>query len=462
MTRITSSLRARLVVASLAWIAVALVLTGVVLMVLFRLHVERHFDARLHDHLEEIAAAAEVGEDGHLKLSWEPADPRFKPPHSGWYWEVRAGARVLRRSASLGDAALPVESPGAGPSVARDITWPSDECLRVIVQEIRFPEKDEPLTVLVAGPRREIRADVGSFARLLALSLAALALALGALAIIQVGFGLRPLATVRSALNEVRLGTRARIDAGESPSEVRPLIDEVNALIAEREAKLQRARAEAGDLAHALKTPIAIITNEATRVGGAVGEALQAETHRMRRVVEHHLVRARAAAGYRSAGASAGMAPIVDDIRFSLAKLHPQLTLAVQVFDGGAFAGDRDDLGEMVGNLADNAAKWAVSRISVASASIGDRLQVSVEDDGPGLDEAARAAAVTRGERLDTNAPGDTSGARGHGLGLSIVANLAELYGGRLTLDRSPLGGLRAVLDLPAAHAPGGGDASGT
>jgi signal transduction histidine kinase len=462
MTGITSSLRTRLVVASLAWIAGALVLTGVVLMVLFRIHVERHFDARLRDHLEEIAAAAEVGEDGRLKLTWEPADPRFKPPLSGWYWEVRAGDRVLRRSASLGDAALPVKSHDTGPYVIGDINWPGDECLRVIVQEIRLPEKDEPLTVLVAGPRREIRADVSSFTRLLAISLAALALALAALAMVQVGYGLRPLATVRHALNEIRLGTSTRIDAGGSPSEVRPLIDEVNALIAEREAKLQRARAEAGDLAHALKTPIAVIANEAARVGGAAGEALQAETHRVQRVVEHHLVRARAAAGYHSAGAKSTIGPVVEDIRFSLGKLHPGLMLTVRVADGAAFAGDGGDLGEMVGNLADNAAKWAVSRVVISALVLGDRLQVSVEDDGPGLAAAARAAALTRGERLDASARRDTRGARGHGLGLSIVAHLAELYGGRLTLDSSPLGGLRAILDLPAAHAAAGADTTGT
>lgn len=446
------SLRARLMVASLAWIAVALVSTGVVLVVLFRFHIERRFDASLHDHLEEIAAAAEVAEDGGLKLTWEPADPRFKPPLSGWYWEARAGDRTLRRSASLGDQALPVKSPGAGPPRFLDITWPGDECLRVIVQDLRLPEKDEPLTVLVAGPRREIRADVGSFGRLLALSLGALGLALGTLAVVQVGYGLRPLGTVRRGLSAIRLGARTRIDAADSPSEVRPLIEEINALIAEREAKLERARAEAGDLAHALKTPIAIIANEAARVGGAAGAALSAETHRMQRVVEHHLARARAAAGFRSAVRSAALEPVLEDIRFSLSKLHPQLALSMDVPQGAAFAGDDHDLGEMAGNLADNAAKWAASRVAISVVAGGDRLRITIEDDGPGLDEAARAAALTRGERLDGGGPADSSGARGHGLGLSIVAYLAELYGGRLVLDISPLGGLRAILDLPAAQ----------
>jgi signal transduction histidine kinase len=453
MTRIAASLRARLVAASLAWIAIALVLTGILLVVLFRVHIERRFDASLHDHLEEITAAAEVGDDGRLKLTWEPADPRFKPPLSGWYWEVRAGERVLRRSASLGDAALPVASPGVGPYAIREITWPRDECLRVIVQEIRFPEKDEPLTVLVAGPRREIRADVRSFGRLLAASLGLLALALGALALVQVGYGLAPLATLRLGLKEIRGGTRASIAAADCPREVLPLIDEINALVAEREAKLERARAEAGDLAHALKTPIAIIANEAEQVGGAVGETMQAETRRMQRVVEHHLVRARAAAGYRASGAGALLAPVLDDIRFSLAKLHPGLSLLIEAPDDASFSGDSSDLGEMVGNLADNAAKWAKSRVAITISLRTDRLLVAVEDDGPGLCEADKVAAIARGERLDGRTA-DTGGSRGHGLGLSIVAHLADLYGGRLKLDTSPSGGLSATLELPATPMP--------
>lgn len=449
MTRFTSSLRARLILASLAWITVALLLTGAVLVVLFRIHMEHHFDARLHDHLEEIAAAAEVGEDGSLKLTWEPADPRFKPPLSGWYWEVRAGDRVLRRSVSLGDARLPVLGSGPGPFVIREIYWPGDECLRVMVQEIRLPEKDEPLTVLVAGPRREIRADVRSFARLLALALGTLAVALGALSLVQVGYGLRPLADVRKSLNAIRTGARSRLGSDRSPSEVQPLIEEIDALLAEREAKLQRARAEAGDLAHALKTPIAIIANEAAQVGGVAGDALQAETQRMQRVVEHHLVRARAAAGYHASGSDALVLPVLEDIRFSLAKLHPDLTLVLDLTEGATFAGDADDLGEMIGNLADNAAKWAISRVAIAVASRADRLLVTVEDDGAGLSQAECAAALVRGERLD-GATADTSGARGHGLGLSIVTQLAALYGGRLSLDTSSMGGLRANLELPA------------
>lgn len=454
MTRLTSSLHARLLMASLAWITAALLLTGTVLAVLFRIHVERHMDTRLHDHLEEIAAAAEVAEDGSLALTWEPADPRFKPPLSGWYWEVRANDRVLRRSASLGPASLPIASPDSGPFRLLEAEWPAGEPLRIVAQSIRFPEKDEPLSILVAGPLREIHAEVLSFTRLLAFSLVLLAIALGAAAFLQVGYGLRPLTIVRESLNEIRRGHRARMYIADAPSELQPLLEEIDVLLAEREAKLERARAEAGDLAHALKTPIAIIANEATRIGGQSGEALETETRRMQRVVEHHLVRARAAAGYRTR-ACARIAPVLDDIRFTLAKLHPHIGVTIDAGDSMLFAGDGEDLGEMLGNLADNAAKWAVSRIVISATLVqgerGERLRLCVDDDGPGLDEAESAAAIVRGETLEGGVA-DLGGARGHGLGLSIVAHLAGLYGGGLELAGSASGGLRATLDLPAAQ----------
>lgn len=455
MRSLASSLRTRLLVASLAWIAVALLLTGAVLVVLFRTHIERRFDASLHDHLEEIAAAAEVGDDGRLKLTWEPADPRFKPPLSGWYWEIRAGSRVLRRSASLGEASLPIASFGPGqPYQVREIYWPDDECLRIMVQDIRLPEKDEALTVLVAGPRREIRADVREFARLLGLALTVLALALGAMALLQVGYGLKPLAAMRNTLNEIRSGSRTRLDVDGSPRELLPLVDEINDLLAEREQQLERAKAEAGDLAHALKTPIAIIANEAAPIPGEAGEVLRSETRRVQRVVEHHLVRARAAAAASTRRGIAQVEPILEDVRFAIGKLHPELKVDIRSSGPLQFAGASDDLGEMVGNLADNAGKWARTAVSITADRRGNRLHVSVEDDGPGMNDTQCAAALARGERLDAGDRADRGKAGSHGLGLSIVAQLAALYGGSISLGRSPLGGLQAVLDLPAGGEP--------
>lgn len=438
-----TSLRLRLIAGSLAWVVVSLAAMGIVLVLLFRSHIERRFDRTLHDHLEELAAAAEVDPDGHFKLTWEPADPRFKPPHSGWYWEVRAGADTLRRSPSLGFSTLAAPTPGAGqPNLIADTQGPADECLRLVVQDIVLPERPEPLTIVVAGPRVDIRRDVRSFASMLGLSLALLAVTLAALVLIQVGYGLRPLHNVQAAVNEVRHGSRKRLDKAGSPAEVLPLIEAVNGLLQQREASNERARAEAGDLAHALKTPIAIINNEAARIAGEIGETINVEVARMRRVVEHHLLRARALAGTDMPHAHAALDDILADVRFSIERLYPERTLVIEGQKGMTFAGEADDLGEMIGNLAENAAKWATSRIVITTGLANGRIGVTIDDDGPGLDEAAQSAALARGVRLETMKPG-------HGLGLSIVTQLVELYGGRLKLSRAPQGGLRAHIDVP-------------
>ncbi|KIZ39392.1 MULTISPECIES: ATP-binding protein [Rhodopseudomonas] len=438
------SLRFRLVIASLAWIVVSLAITGVLLVWLFRSHIEQRFDRTLYDHLEELAAGAEIGADGAPTLSWEPADPRFQPALSGWYWEILADGGILRASPSLSGRSLGVPGPGVGqPHAYRYVKGPAGENLRLIVQDIVLPGRPQPLTVLVAGPCTDIHTDVRRFAGNLALSLGVLGLTLGVLVLLQVGYGLRPLRHVRSALNAIRLGSRDQLAERDSPAEVLPLIQEINALLRQRQAMIERAREQAGDLAHALKTPIAVISNEAGQLDEQAGGIIKAEISKMRQAVEHHLVRARAAAGFRSPHARAALDGVLADVQFSLKRLYPERAITVATQADACFAGQADDLGEMIGNLADNAGKWARERIEIGAAVAGERLAVTIDDDGPGLDAAGRTAALARGGRLDTDKPG-------HGLGLSIVAHLAELYGGRLTLSPSPLGGLRAELDLPA------------
>jgi signal transduction histidine kinase len=448
----------RLVALSLAWIMLSLVLTGGVLTLLFRAHIGRHFDRSLQDHLEELAAAAEIQPDGGVKLTWEPADPRFKAPFSGWYWELRAGSQTLKRSPSLLDHSLNAEAPGPGkPHVFVHVDGPQSVPLRVIAQDIVLPEAAQPFTVLVAGPCQSVRQDVLSFVWPLALSLAVLGLSLAAAVTAQVVYGLRPLRHVRTALTDVIQGRRARLDVG-GPAEVAPLIQELNGLLDQREAMVERARAEAGDLAHALKTPIAVIANEARELPGERGETLKAEAARMGRVVEHHLLRARA--GRQSPNARASLDRVMDDVRFSLSRVYPQRTLRFDVEPGLTFAGAEDDLGEMIGNLADNACKWARDVALIRAVGGEGRLKICVEDDGPGLSEAELALALDRGERLNAKSasavPGHSAVPRhfavpGHGLGLSIVSCLAGLHGGGLSLGRSRLGGLSAELELPAA-----------
>lgn len=240
----------------------------------------------------------------------------------------------------------------------------------------------------------------------------------------------------------MRVGRRPRLKA-DSPAEIAPLIDEVNGLLDERDAMVQQARAEAGNLAHALKTPIAVIRNEASGMGQERGAILKAETDKMARVLEHHLVAARAQVRHR-ADANAPLDRVLEDVRFSLERVYPEKQLRIEAAGDLAVACAEDDLGEMIGNLADNACKWAKSAVRISAERSGGRILVSIDDDGAGLSEEEQATVLARGERLDESMPG-------HGLGLSIVAKLAAMHGGQLRLTRSKVGGLSAHLDLPAA-----------
>jgi signal transduction histidine kinase len=264
----------------------------------------------------------------------------------------------------------------------------------------------------------------------------------------QVRIGLSPLARLRRRLAEVRQGRHPRVE-GRFPTEVEPLVSDLNALLDDRERSVARAQAKAGDLAHGLKTPLAVLSQEAERAAAA-GQAELAATiaqqvERMRRQVDYHLAHARAAASGATLGARSAVAPAVDGLVRTLRRLHAERGLAIDVRIPAeqAVRCQREDLEEMLGNLLDNACKWAASRVAVASAEDGGGVTLTVDDDGPGLEPSLREAVLQRGVRADEAAPGS-------GFGLAIVRDLAELYGGQVLLEGSPLGGLRARLRLPA------------
>jgi signal transduction histidine kinase len=259
-------------------------------------------------------------------------------------------------------------------------------------------------------------------------------------------WGLRPLRRVREDLHKIREGEIQHLE-GYYPSEIEPLVQDLNALIDSNREIIERARTHVGNLAHALKTPIAVLQNETRSDGGALAAKVGEQIAIMRDQVEHHLNRARMAAQTNVIGAVTPVAPVVDGLARVMRKVHQERAIQIEtrVAPELRFRGERNDLEEMVGNLFDNACKWAKSRVRV-SAGRGDggrRLAISFEDDGPGLPPERREAALSRGGRLDESKPGS-------GLGLSIVNELARVYGGRLELESSELGGLKARLTLPA------------
>jgi signal transduction histidine kinase len=440
------SLALRLVLGAGLWIAAALLAGGIALSALFRGYVEQSFDARLTVLLESLVAVAELGTDGNLALSRGVGEPRFEQPLSGWYWQIAAGDRPALRSRSLWDETLPTRAePATTAAVASEIAGPDGQALRLLERDIALPGSASRFRFAIAGDRSEIEAAVGRFNRTLAWSLGLLGAGLLLALLIQIRYGLQPLRRMRHAVVAVRTGRANRLE-GEFPVEIAPLSDELNTLIEHNAAVLERARTQVSNLAHALKTPLSILANDAAAGTGPLAESVGRQIGIMRRQVDHYLARARTAAAARVLGARVPFAPVADDLRRTLEKIYRDrsLRLDVRVSPNLAFRGERQDLEEMLGNLLENACKWARSHVELRAASDGTQITCTVDDDGPGLAEDQREAVFARGKRLDEQVPGS-------GLGLAIVREIAELYDGAIRLEASPAGGVRATLRLPAA-----------
>jgi signal transduction histidine kinase len=455
-----NSLALRLFVSATAWTVVILLITGFVLSSLYREAVERSFDTRLNSFLRTLVAEVDSPETSTDRLSQTLGEPNFSLPLSGWYWQVTKLATdkpEVRSSASLWDSGLPhLADRGVPPGddgVRRAyVGGPEDQHLRMIERTVDLGDEGRYL-VGVAGDAQEIDDETHSFNRAIIGTFVLLAAVLLLITMFQVRFGLAPLARISQSLAAIRAGTAERL-AGEFPVEIEPLARETNALIDANREIVERARTHVGNLAHALKTPISVMMNEANaRPDDALAGKVREQIVIMRDQVTRHLERARIAARATVVGSVTDVAPVVTSLSRTMEKLYGPRGIAIDVEApaGVRFRGERQDLEEMLGNLVDNACKWAQARVSIeAIAERGEGvppkpvIRVVVDDDGPGLTPAERAQAALRGQRLDESKPGS-------GLGLSIVLELAALYGGGLTLANAPIGGLRAELVLPAA-----------
>ncbi|MEQ9144381.1 MAG: ATP-binding protein [Parvibaculaceae bacterium] len=457
------SLAFRLTAAAGLWLAIVLIAGGIGLASLFRQSVEASFDENLDVILESLIATVEVGDDGQLSLSRPLSDPRFQRVYSGWYWQVRVagdgkseaegGKQVSLRSRSLFDQALHTPSRSYyGKEPPRDelmtgrTLGPENQPLRVVERQVRVPGLDAPISFAVAGDMSKLEEEVGNFTGLLAGALIVMGLGILVALLIQVRYGLRPLERVRRGLHDIRTGEATRL-TGDFPSEIEPLALELNSLLDYANDVLERARTHVGNLAHALKTPLSVLANESRRKDDPLAKTVAHQTGLMRQQIEHHLARARTAANARVLGASTPVEPVLDALTRTLSRIYQERNLDVSsdVEAGLAFKGEAQDLEEMVGNLLDNACKWAKTTVAVSATRADGKmpmLRIRVEDDGPGLPEEKRALVLERGTRLDEAVPGS-------GLGLNIVGETAELYGGTLSLLESEQGGLRAELLLP-------------
>ena len=448
------SLSFRLLAGAVLWIALALLAAGVLLTRIFAAHLEDQFATRQEALLNQLAANLEVDPQDGLTLTQGLSPPQFETPYSGYYWQVQVpSGEALLRSRSLWDGALdlPEDTLLDGQVHRHRLTGPDGAPVIAFERAVRLPGREGRLRLAVARDAAVLDDAVQEFERVLVLSLGVLGLGLIAAAVGQVAGGLRPLARLRRALGDVRAGRAQRLD-GAYPAEIQPLVDDLNAVLQRNAAIVERARAQAGNLAHGLKTPLSVLSNEAQALEqagqNAFAERIAEQTRAMQRQVDYHLARARAAAAVDVPGSRTDVPAVLARLARTMPKLHADKPLDVRAEAEGApaFRGDRQDLEEMLGNLADNACKWARARVHLSArpAAAPGWLVIAVEDDGPGLPADRRAAVFDRGRRLDTSVAGS-------GLGLAIVAELADLYGGSVDLGDSHLGGLRATLTLPAA-----------
>jgi signal transduction histidine kinase len=453
-----NSLALRLFLSATAWTLVILIFTGVVLSSLYRQAVERSFDRRLGVYLRTLVAEIAAPDDGSEKFQ-SIGEPLFDLPLSGWYWQVtrlNAPKPEVRSSRSLWDGGLPhledqgIEATSDGTRRSY-VPGPEDQRLRLIERTVDLGEEGRYL-VAVAGDTAELDDETRAFDRALIITFGALVIGLLLTTMFQVRFGLAPLKRISEDLAAIRSGQAERL-AGKFPVEIAPLARETNALIEANKEIVERARTHVGNLAHALKTPLSVMVNEATSHGDDPFAAkVREQVEIMRDQVTRHLERARLAARLTVVGSVADIPPVVTALARTMEKLHRDRGVAIDVETPAEarFRGEQQDLEEMVGNLIDNACKWAQARVSievtveqVQAFPLKHVARIVVDDDGPGLTPAEREQVAQRGQRLDETKPGS-------GLGLSIVVELAGLYGGSLTLASAPIGGLRGELVLPA------------
>jgi signal transduction histidine kinase len=313
--------------------------------------------------------------------------------------------------------------------------------LRAVERDVTLPEGGNICHFLVAASDAEVREETARFDRLLLLSLGGFVFLLLIGAWVQVGYGLRPLRRLTADLARLRAGHEKRL-SGNYPAETAALAEELNNLLERQEQQIERAKKLAGDLAHGLKTPLSVLKIELERADGPDTQLCLERIEAARALLDRHL--ARASAGFSVAGKLTLVLPVATELCGLMRSIYAakNLRIAATGLPHFAFRGEKDDLEEMLGNLMDNACKWAKSEVSLSISQAERSLLIAIEDDGPGLPPETRAQALTRGKRLDESQPGS-------GLGLSIVTDLASLYGGELGLEASPLGGLKAVLKLP-------------
>lgn len=451
----TGSLRLRLLAAAACAVAAALAVSGYLLEGIFIRYVDARAVTELTNHANQILAAIERDATGQLLVTSAPADPRFTTPNGGLYWQIDTAGAKPQRSRSLWETVLvlPDDHLPDGVIHRHELAGPSGAQLMALERGLTIGPTNAPaaLRLTVALDRQETSAAVAAFRSVLMRSLTVLGIALLLALWLQVVIGLRPLQSVTLALERVHSGAQSRLE-GAFPSEIQPLVATMNALLEREQRNIERAREQAADLAHGFKTPLTVlsaVSRDLQRAGNSQAAVeLDTQIDLMGRHVQRELARARTRAGIALGRTSVPVAPVVSRLVAALERIGADrdLTWEIAIDPTATFHGHENDLLELIGNIADNAAKWASSRVYVTGTQAKGHLILCVDDDGPGIPEGAGSEVLARGRRLDETRDGT-------GLGLSIVARLVDAYGGTLALSRSALGGLAVRIDLPVKSA---------
>ncbi|QKC84716.1 histidine kinase [Mesorhizobium sp. NZP2077] len=446
------SLTFRVIAFSTVWAILTLVVIFTLITTLYRQASERGFDSLLSAHLFNLIGSIGISDTGALTGAPDLGDLRFSEPNSGWYWSVEPASEGVHGDLHSSSMTTTIPSPGVAEvpfnaSFQRSYATEGidGERLEVFESEFVLDAKNRAARFRVMGNQSELEQEISTFQRRLLTYLGLFGIGMIAINAIAILLGLQPLRRVRNALAMVREGTAQRLD-GRFPAEIEPLANETNALIENNKRIVERSRTQVGNLAHSLKTPLAVLLNEGRALGGAKGQLIAEQAASMQKQVDHYLQRARVAAQRDSVVYRTPVAPLVQRMVRVLQKLNPQTSLSLTLpVTEIVFAGEREDLEELLGNLLENAMKWAKSAVSVTVAPLAGKddnlFEISIDDDGPGIPEDQARDALKRGRRLDETKPGT-------GLGLAIVADLVNEYGGVLALERSRLGGLKAVVRL--------------
>ena len=458
MTLVPRSLAFRIIALSTVWAIVTLLIISTIISTLYRQASERGFNSLLSAHLFNLISSVGVSEGGALTGSVDLGDLRFSEPDSGWYWAVEpvsGGLTGQLRSLSMSEAipsppatTVPFNSEFQRSYQADGI---AGEDLQVFESEFVLDAENRVARFRVMGNRTELENEIGAFQGRLFTYLSIFGVGMVAINAIAIMLGLRPLGRVHEALSKVREGTAQRLD-GKFPAEIEPLANETNALIENNKRIVERSRTQVGNLAHSLKTPLAVLLNEARIIGGEKGRLIEVQAAAMQQQLEHYLQRARIAAQRDSVVYRTPLSPLLKRLVRVMEKLNPDVRVGLELpAEDILFAGEREDFEEIVGNLLENAMKWACGAVVVSARTIdapqpgSGMFELAIDDDGPGIPEDKAREALKRGKRLDETKPGT-------GLGLAIVSDLVNEYDGKLELGRSALGGLKASVQLRTAY----------